>query len=183
MLNIAERYKPIEGYNEYYITESGKVYAYRTRPVGWQGLRELKAKGRMNPKRYLMVALSANGHVKYCQIHTLVAKAFCDGYFTGAVVHHKDGNIHNNHYTNLEWTTQKENVYHSYMTCDQTRNYHFYNLIDPDGRCIAQFKGRPAVKTYIIRHKINTSYLSLVRHGVSRGWKLVKIPEAVTTIS
>lgn len=68
-------------------------------------------KGINNPKRYLQVTVCKDGKQKYLQVHRLVAKYFCDGYFEGAVVNHKDGNIHNNHYTNLEWVTQKENIH------------------------------------------------------------------------
>ncbi len=47
---------------------------------------------------------------KHYLIHRLVAKEYCIGYSEGLVVNHKDGNRLNNHYTNLEWVTTKENV-------------------------------------------------------------------------
>lgn len=67
----------------------------------------LRLRGRNNPNRYLSICLCKNNKKKYVQIHRLVAKYFVDGYFHGAVVNHKDTNIHNNNYMNLEWITQK----------------------------------------------------------------------------
>lgn len=45
-------------------------------------------------------------------VHQLVAKTFISGYFEGAVVNHIDENKQNNHYSNLEWVTVKENTNH-----------------------------------------------------------------------
>ena len=46
--------------------------------------------------------------------HRLVAEAFCDNVYDmpidDLVVDHIDGDTKNNHYTNLEWVTQQENV-------------------------------------------------------------------------
>ena len=47
-------------------------------------------------------------------VHHLVARAFCVGYFEGAVVNHKDCNKHNNNADNLEWVTRSENSKHAY---------------------------------------------------------------------
>jgi hypothetical protein len=41
--------------------------------------------------------------------HRLVAEYFLDNPNNLPVVHHKDENKLNNHYTNLEWVTEKEN--------------------------------------------------------------------------
>ena len=183
--DIKERYKPIPGFCEYVITECGEVYAYRDRPVGWKGLRRLSKKGENNPKRYMQVCLSNKYGKKYFQIHSLVANAFCDGHFDGAVVNHKDGNIHNNHYTNLEWVTQKENVRKSYETSgvSQVRNFGIFDLFDPNGCLVGQFVGRNKAGEYISDNNINASVSMIKRRGYSRGWTLVRhAPEAVTTI-
>lgn len=47
-------------------------------------------------------------------VHRLVAEAFVDGYFQGAVVNHKDFNKHNNTVDNLEWVTYSDNSKHTY---------------------------------------------------------------------
>lgn len=48
-------------------------------------------------------------------VHREVAQAFL-GDLAGKVVNHKDGNRHNNHLSNIEITTQGENVKHAYDT-------------------------------------------------------------------
>lgn len=176
MLDINAPYKQIDGYDEYYITNTGDVYANRTREVGWQGLRKLSPRGINNNKRYLQVCLSDKNGKKYHQIHRLVAKHFCDGYFDGAVVNHKDGNIHNNHYTNLEWITQAENVRKSYTSSgvNQVRNYYVYELRNPQNELISTFIGRNQAIKYIKEHNIDASASSLIRHGNSRGYTLQK---------
>jgi hypothetical protein len=47
-------------------------------------------------------------------VHTLVAKAFCDGYSNGLVVNHKNGIKTDNRAENLEWVTTAENLSHAY---------------------------------------------------------------------
>lgn len=184
-----QRFKKIEGYPGYFITDTGDVYCNRKSNCGWQGVRKLSHKGRNNPHRYLSVCLSVDGKKKYLQIHRLVALAYCSGYFPGAVVNHKDGNIHNNHYSNLEWVSQKENIHKSYITSgvNQTRNFQYFELIDPAGNIMGVFKGRNQAKDFIDLFKLDTSFSSLVKHGKSRGYVLKRkesnnITEAVTTI-
>ncbi len=68
--------------------------------------------------RYLQVMLREPGKVYRPLIHTLVALAFLDeptvAYEAGKLsVNHKDCNRLNNHYSNLEWATPKENSEHA----------------------------------------------------------------------
>lgn len=175
---IKEEWKIIEGYvDTYIITELGNVYCYRDKDSkrGWQGLHKLSLKGLNNPNRYLQVCLSNKGVVKYEQVHRLVGKYFVDGYFEGAIINHKDRNIHNNKKDNLEWITQKENIALSYSILDQTRNYKMWKLIYPDGHESEVFKGGNIIKKFIEDNNLNTSFTSLRRHGKSRGYKLISI--------
>lgn len=66
-----------------------------------------------NGVSYLRVGLSTNSNKKFINIHRLVAIHFCEGFKEGLVVNHKDGNTLNNHYSNLEWVTQKQNNDHA----------------------------------------------------------------------
>lgn len=187
MLPIQERYVKIDGFDDYYVTESGNVYSYRDSKVGWQGFRKLKLRGRNNPKRYLQVCLCNNGKLKYIQVHRLVAMYFCDGYFEGAVVNHKNCDIHDNHYTNLEWVTQKENIHKSYISSgqDETRNFREYALISPDNQVVGVFKGRNKACRFVEENELDVSVSSLIRHGRSRGYQLIEktlLSEAQTTI-
>ena len=55
--------------------------------------------------------------VKRIAVHRLVAYTYLSVPDANKVwVNHKDGNKHNNHYTNLEWTTISENIQHAYNT-------------------------------------------------------------------
>ena len=100
-----EEWKWIEGYEGIYkISNCGRV-------ANFKGLREQFLVGRENDKYYYCL-LSKEGQKKQYRTHTLVAKAFCDGYKEGLVVNHKDLNKTNNRAENLEWITQKENVIH-----------------------------------------------------------------------
>lgn len=87
-----------------YITESGEVFRKDGKRV----------KAATDRNGYVMVSIMENGVVARYPAHRLVASTYCDGYKTGLVVNHKDSNPSNNHYSNLEWVTQKENVKHAF---------------------------------------------------------------------
>lgn len=55
-------------------------------------------------------------------VHQFIAYFLVPGYQEGLVVNHKDGNKQNNHPSNLEWITQKENIAHAKAILG-TRNY------------------------------------------------------------
>ena len=102
--------KQIKDFPDYYVTEDGKVFSYR-----WENKpREIKG-GLMGKGGYKSVTLMIdNVKRKHFRTHRLVAENFVSGYFEGAVVNHKDGNKLNNHYSNLEWVTQQDNIKHYY---------------------------------------------------------------------
>ena len=100
-----EEWKWIEGYEgTYKVSNYGRV-------ANFKGLREHFSNG----NGYYQINLSKEGNVKKYSVHKLVAKAFVDGYKEGLVVNHKDLNKTNNHHSNLEWITQKENTIHYYQ--------------------------------------------------------------------
>jgi len=78
-------------------------------------LKGRKLKPALDVRGYKCVVLTKKGKQKTYRVHNLVAQAFCKGYKTGLVVNHKDENKTNNFYLNLEWCTQKENVWYSKM--------------------------------------------------------------------
>ena len=94
-------WKIIPGYADYFeISEYGDIRSKRKDSYAtWldkDGYKRIKIKG------------------DHWGIHQLVCKVFNgEPPAPGLVVNHKDGNRTNNHYSNLEWATQKENVQHS----------------------------------------------------------------------
>ena len=94
----------VEGFPRYSITDDGRVFShYRNRwlnpTVGSTG--------------YHHVQLSNNGVLKRFSVHRLVALHFIPPNGEHRLhINHIDSNRINNHYTNLEWCTQKENTAH-----------------------------------------------------------------------
>lgn len=159
--------KPIKNFEDYTITSNGIVISYKYKtPRVLQGF--------INKKGYHYVDLCKNNQTYRFGVHQLVAQHYVDGWFEGAVVNHKDGIKSNNDYTNLEWVTQKENVHQGYITSGMSamRNYCYHIIEYPDGTKTAPIPGQQLIKEYIIKHNLNTSFNSLLRHGKSRGYKL-----------
>ena len=104
---MEEIWKDIEGYERLYkISNLGRVKSLK-----------LKKKKIMNAScdryGYKYVNLRNKNKGKKFKVHRLVALAFVDGYFEGAVVNHIDENKQNNLWTNLEWVTNQYNIKYS----------------------------------------------------------------------
>ena len=101
------RYKVDELGNVYSMVKKGNVMDY---PVT-----TLKP---ANNKGYLRVVLRHKGcnksHGKY--VHRLVAQAYVPNPNNYTEVNHIDGNKQNNHYSNLEWCSRKQNMQHAWDT-------------------------------------------------------------------
>lgn len=63
---------------------------------------------------YLRVSLSSNNKKKIAVVHRMVAEYFIPNPDNKPMVNHKDLNRYNNHYLNLEWCTNSENMLHYY---------------------------------------------------------------------
>jgi len=104
--NVKEQWKEIENYEDYMISDQGRVFSYK---------RSIFLKpGDSSTGGYLFVILSKNGVRKHHRIHRLVALAFIPNPENKRTVNHIDGCKINNHVSNLEWNTVKENTQHSF---------------------------------------------------------------------
>lgn len=98
---------PILGYeNSYQISTFGRVKSLK-------GLKERILKLALNDGGYLTVGLSKSGKIKTFKVHILVAMAFFNHKPDGTqkiVVDHIDHNRQNNHTSNIQLLSQRENA-------------------------------------------------------------------------
>lgn len=66
-----------------------------------------------NFRGYDTVQLVIQGKKQTFRVHRLVARCFIPNPYSKPYVNHKDGNKCNNHISNLEWCTAKENDIHA----------------------------------------------------------------------
>ena len=96
----------IKDFPDYYIHSDGYVIS---RKHG----KERRLVGGTHPRGYPQVLLFHNGKSKCFLIHRLVAEYFIDDSKLHLEVNHIDCNKKNNHVSNLEWVTTKENMRHA----------------------------------------------------------------------
>ena len=99
---MSEEWRPITSANgNYLVSNHGRVMNGKTGKI---------LKPRPLPNGYLRVHIASSGGGRDKYVHRLVAEAFCIHPKDCNVVNHKDNNPANNHWTNIEWTTQRGNV-------------------------------------------------------------------------
>ena len=112
--------KQIKGFEGLYeITEFGDVFAMERIVKSGKNEKCIRHYERKEkPQRfdkygYKRVSLSKKGIVKTISVHRLVAITFIEG-DSRLTVNHKDGNKLNNHYSNLEFISNNENLKHAH---------------------------------------------------------------------
>lgn len=101
-----EIWLPVVGYEDYYeVSNLGRV-----KSMIFQNHRILKEHISLNG--YCRVGLRKDGKQKTLTVHRIVAKAFIHNTNRLPEVNHKDHDKRNNHVSNLEWCTAKENTEH-----------------------------------------------------------------------
>lgn len=114
MTRIQEEWKPIVGYEGVYeISSTARVKRILRAPGATAGK---ERKQFVKNSGYLFVSLNMGGARKSEYIHDLVAAAFIGVKPNGCYVNHIDGNKHNNHVSNLEYSTPSKNLDHAYQT-------------------------------------------------------------------
>ena len=101
-----DKYYKIKGYEDYYITKSGKIFSTLTN-------KELKFDKSCHG--YCKVKLMDRRLGKFInlQVHRIVAIQFIPNPYNLPEVNHKDGNKSNNSIYNLEWCTAEYNRRHA----------------------------------------------------------------------
>lgn len=114
MSNIPKRLKRIRGYKlkDYYATPSGRVYKKNKDGTlhqmsisddGGNGYNQIKV-------------TDSEGHRKNVDVHKMIGNTFVRGGKNSEVINHKDGDKSNSSATNLEGTTQSQNIQHAWDT-------------------------------------------------------------------
>lgn len=99
------RSRTIGGFDHYRVFEDGRI---------WSDVIKAERVACWNNRGYAYVDLWNHGLHKKFLVHRLVAKAFVPNPEGKPAVNHIDGNHKNNHFTNLEWCTIKENNQHAF---------------------------------------------------------------------
>lgn len=109
--------KQVPDFPHYFVDEQGNVYSDFNKNL-------VKIKPWLDSKgNYLQVGLMKDGKRHRLLVHRLVAITFVPNPQNLPEVNHKDKDKTNCCVENLEWCTRKENLYDSYGTMSQTRNF------------------------------------------------------------
>jgi len=103
--------------NQYAVSTFGRVKSVNaviTKSNGCTYTRKSKIIKPQLRDGYLRVRISLNGVKSTHSVHRLVAEAWIDNPKCKSEVNHIDEDKSNNHISNLEWVTAKENVRHSF---------------------------------------------------------------------
>ena len=112
------KWTPVVGYEDLYlVSTNGKVYSIRSHKI---------LAPRKHNAGYLRVTLSRNGKRKDAYIHRLMCEAFFGTPNDGRnFVNHLDEDPAHNQITNLEWTTNSDNIKYSWARHREERTKYF----------------------------------------------------------
>ncbi len=152
----------IPDYPDYEIFEDSRIYSYKTNKF---------LRFSINSDGYLVLNLRGVEQ-KLLLVHRLVATCFIPNPENKPFVNHLDGNKQNDHVSNLEWSTAKENTEHAIklkLINNQGENASFSKLTDADvlfirNSTISIYKlaerfGVSAGTIYSARHSVNWAHL------------------------
>ena len=156
-------FKVIDSHVNYSVSTDGVVKNNKTGRILKQDL----------SRRYPSVRLGKFGGAH--SVHRLVAQAFIDNHSNKEQVNHIDGDKTNNHVSNLEWCTAKENIRHAQINgLMRIKTYPIFRrqkICDDSASelCEAFIKGVPVIDI-AKHHKVNrhTVYAILRKSNINR---------------
>lgn len=147
-----EKWKKINFASNYQVSNTGLVRNRNTNYI---------LKGRETKRGYVQVNLKIDDKNKFMNkyIHRLVAEFWLDRPQEQEKneVNHKDGNKKNNHISNLEWVSAKENSYHrvNILNKKNTDNKRVGMFDKNSGQLIKQFNSIVAAGRYFGKSRVN----------------------------
>jgi hypothetical protein len=103
-------WKPIKGFDGYFINEFGEVKSTRT----YKGTKEKILKSHKNQQGYLVYTLMRFGKPYLRPLHRLLMENYKPNKENLPCINHIDGNILNNSLDNLEWCSYSHNNKEAY---------------------------------------------------------------------
>ena len=101
-----EKFYQMEEFPKYLISPLAKIYGIKSKKI-------LKQQINQGTNYFYISLLTKSSKRRTRPVHRLVAETFVPNFDNKPQVNHKDGNPHNNIFSNLEWVTGKENIQHA----------------------------------------------------------------------
>ena len=124
-----ELFKPIDGFDNYSISNFGNVKNSKTNRILKPG---------NDKKGYKLINLSKNGKSKSFTVHRLVGNAFLENPDNKQMIDHIDENKANNNIKNLRWATRKDNGYNRGKNINNKSGFKGVCFHKPSNKYIAQ---------------------------------------------
>ena len=174
---VQEQWKPVINYeSSYEVSNYGRVKSLDKMVNSRFGQRNKYGKilkQTLSCGRYLTVVFSDKGKRKTHFTHQLVAKHFLKHESHHQCVNHKDGIKINNHISNLEYCTFKENINHSHkmgLSKMLGENHHSNKL--KESQVIKIISSSDSFKDLAIEYNVSTACIWLIKNN--RNWKQLK---------
>ena len=157
--------KEIKDFPGYTITDDGKVISYKFKEP-----RIMKTW--LQKSGYENIKLCKENHTYHFLIHRLVAEAFIPNPNNLPEVNHKNKIRNDTRVENLEWCSRKENLYDSYSTLSQIRNFKECLLVNSETKeIIGDFKSISAAAKYASEN-FGCSKSGMIRNYKSQGYEI-----------
>lgn len=147
----------------YHVSTHGRIYVEPQKRWcvpnnSFSNIKEhIKKLSNNNSKKYWRVLiLYKNGTRKNESVHRLVAQAFVTKIDGKEYVNHIDGDKDNNHFSNLEWVTNQENIDHRYKILKS------FNDLHGSKGCNSKLTEKQAMEI-AVRIKKGESYSSIIK--------------------